>query len=386
MISLSGIPIPERRRSYYRKARLFAYGIFLFIVGNFLLEVLFPTFVFPFNFRTPGSLKNTLTDPRTDAGTPLESGKIEPSGLLIANASAFGRFSHAEIRATLEKNSPVPENLEIALRRSYRSFLLPPGEPITGFPAGSRFRIGDTYYELRENVLSPFVSEAAFLSRYPLSLAERAGPELLERFPVSERWLGYRPGSLLAFADGVFAVTSEEEVRPIGSADIFLRLGYRFEDVIAVSAEEVGIYRRGRIILLGAPHPDGTLFLDTVSGNYFLIQEGEKRPLPESEYRSFLLSRNGVITASSEDSEKISQCTALPTLSGRSLECRLSLESLAGNMGNDYEIRLSGTQAPVELSRLAVSLQSEKSLTSARRLLTQIKVRFLIRFGYENAQ
>lgn len=386
MIPLSGITIPEQSRAYYRKARLFMYAVVLLVVGNFLLDVLFPTFIFPFNFRTPGSLKNTLADPRTEEGALLENGKIERAGSLVANASVFGRFSHAEILATLEKDSSVPETLTAHFRRSYRSFLLPTGEPITGFPSGSRFRVADTYYELRENVLFPFVSEGAFLSRYPLSAAKSAGPELLERFAVSEQWLGYRPGSLLAFAGGVFAVTSEEEVRPIGSADIFLRLGYRFENVIPVNAEEVGIYRRGRIILLGAPHPDGTLFLDADSGDYFLISEGKKHPLPESEYRDFLISRNGVIAALSKDAGKITSCAALPTLSGRSLKCRVPLGTLYDNLGNDYEIRLSGNDAPIELERLAVSLQSEKSLASARRLLTQIKVRFLIRFGYENAQ
>ena len=34
-----------------------------------------------------------------------------------------------------------------------------------------------------------------------------------------------------------------------------LALGYRFEDVLPVNEEDLGIYKRGRILLMGAPHP-----------------------------------------------------------------------------------------------------------------------------------
>ncbi len=382
MLSFSGITLPDSTRSYYRRARVLMYLVVFFIVGNFLMGILFPTFVFPFDFRTPGSLRNTLTDPRASDGTPLERGKVEASESLQANAGAFGRFSKAEIRATLEKDSNVPETIPVTVRRSYRSFLSPLGEPILGFPEGERYRVADTYYELRAGTLYPFVSEAAFLSHYPLSFAQITGPELLERFSVAEQWRGYRVGSLLAFGDGVFVVTSEEEVRPIGSADIFLRLGYRFEDVLSVSAEEVGIYRRGRIILLGAAHPDGTIFLDTDSETYSLLDAGKKRALEGKEYRDFLLSKNGAVVARGRDAEESARCIASLTFTGRSLKCQTSLDILADNLGNDYEITLANTPQPYELERLTLALRSEKSVTSARRLLTQVKVRFLIRFGY----
>lgn len=376
------IPLSQNNRAYYQKARWFMYGLVLLAVGNFLSGVLFPTFTFPFDFRTPGSLKNTLIDPRAENGSSLASGRVKPGDILVANASVFGRFSRAQIKATVRKDSALPETLTVELRRSYRSFLYPTGEAITGFPAGSRYRVADTYYELRDNILYPFVSEGAFLSRYPLAFGQPAGRDLLERFPVSEQWIGYRPGSLLAFADGVFVVTSEEEVRPIGSAEIFLRLGYQFENVGPASAEEVGIYRRGRIILLGAPHPDGTIFQDNDSGTYYLIEKREKRPFLPSAYRDFLLSKNGVILASGADTQKMTTCQASPAFSGRSLGCTAPLASLAGNLGYDYEVRLGEVGQPMELERLVVSLKSEKSLASARRLLTQVKVRFLIRFGY----
>jgi len=329
------------------------------IVTLFILETFFPTVRFSFDFRASGATRSPLLDPRSPDGSSLENGRIGSGSALITNFAALGTYSKADARAFFEDDSSVPESLSVSFRRSYRSFLYPVGDPVTGFPPSETYRIGDTYYELFGGTLYPFVSEGAFLSRYPREKAESADAQFLARYPVSETWRGYRNGSLLSFADGVFVVTSDTVARPIGSADIFLGLGYRFEDVIPVSAEEVGIYERGRIFLLGAAHPDGTLFVDTDSDTHYIIENGTKRPLTDSPYRSFLLQLTTPIQASGGDSEKKVECTLAARTFHRGLACQVDLALLSDNMGNDYEATFSGNQEVVELGRLTtVSLHT----------------------------
>src|SRR3989344_1503353 len=129
-----GLVISPALRSFYGRARVFMYLCVLVTAGGFLLSVLFPTFIFTFDFRNPGAARNNLLDPRLTGGQPLLSGKLEKNGELFANMSALGNFSRAKLTAVLEKDSPLPRGVQAEARRSYRAFLYPLGEPVGGFP------------------------------------------------------------------------------------------------------------------------------------------------------------------------------------------------------------------------------------------------------------
>ncbi len=375
--------IPPTQATFYRRARFLLYLGVLIVVSLFIMETLFPTIRFSFDFRSSGATRNPLLDPRQPDGTLLDNGRLEAGNALITNLAALGKFSEARAQILFEKDSSTPANMSFAILRSYRSFFYPLGDPLESFPAAEIYRIENNYYEFRGGSLYPYVSENAFLSRYPRQMAIDVPLEFLERFPIAEMWLGFRPGTLLSFADGVFVVTSDTQVRPIGSADIFLGLGYRFEDVIPASAEEVGIYERGRIFLLGAPHPDGTLFLDTDSQTHYLIEGERKRALTSNEYLDFLLGQTAPILVSSRDLEKTAHCTLESRLFGRGLGCAADLSALSSNLGNDYEVRLSGNTSPVEINRLTtVALKTSVDRENLSLLLSKIKNRILARFGY----
>ncbi|OGI15562.1 MAG: hypothetical protein A2878_02865 [Candidatus Moranbacteria bacterium RIFCSPHIGHO2_01_FULL_54_31] len=374
------IALPPRLKRRYAILRTLLYATIIATVIVFGLRVLFPTLTFTFNFKTPSASKNNLLDPRDPLGSHRTNGKIETGGTLIADVGVIGSFARASSDITLEKASALPESLEFSLRRSYRGFLLPTGEPITSFPEASTYKIDGTYYTLTDGTLYPFVSDNAYLSRYPDDAALPETGEFLARYPVSENWLGFRIGSVISFADGVFLITSETEMRPVGSADIFLALGYRFEDVRPASEEEIGIYKRGKIFLLGAQHPDGTLFLDQDTGTYYLLWQGTKRPLTDARYRDFIMKQQTPISVSTQASEERARCTLEPSLFGRSFSCALTLALRPGN-GNDYEIRIDGNNADIDINTLDVSFETEKSTRSMLTLLSQIKQRFLSRFG-----
>ncbi len=377
------ITIPPHRQHLYRKLRLLLWVGILAILTLLVSAFLFPHLVYRFDFSTPNSSKNNLLNPRLADATPRLNGKFDPSLSLTLNAGVVGNFSKALLTANLEKKSFLPTTLKGTLRRSYQAFWFPEGESLDTFPTEAIYRIDSTYYALRNEILIPFVGATAFHSRYPENFAIVESSDFLNRFPVSENFIGFRPGSLLSFADGVFVVTDETTVRPVGSADIFLALGYHFSDVLPVNSEDVGMYQRGRILLLGAPHPDGTLFRDRDTETFYLIDHGRKRPITNSMYREFLTQKQTPIEVSGNGSEQSVVCDLTSTLLPHNFSCQIPLEALSSLPGSDYELTLSQPDTEINIRILSLEFQTEKSLSNARTLLATIKKRILVRFGYE---
>ncbi len=378
----SPIPIPTSWQQRYFFLRFFMY--FLCIVMAVLLasRFFFPTITQNFDFRSPESSKNMLLAPRSPENTPRTNGKIESKGTLVTDTAVVGDFSLVTVTAVLEKKSTLPETLSVSLRRSYQSFLYPTGEPVSDFPNETIMRASDTYYLLRDDTLFPFVSEQAYLSRFPKERASIITDTVpfFERFSVSDTWFGFRVGTLLSNANGVFVVVSETEVRPIGSADIFLSLGYNFADVIPVNEEELGVYQQGRILLLGAPHPDGTVLHDPTTDDYFLIQKGTKKPLLPGIYRDFLLETIHPIIVSSQASAETVHCTLTPTIFRSAFSCTTPITTLIPGFGNDFELRMDSASA-IDLNTLSVSFETAKNRQNILTLLSQMKQRLLARFG-----
>ena len=377
----SFVPIPDHLKRTYVIARIALWAGLLVSIIYFTFQLLFPTLTFIFNFRTPSASSNSLLDPHTTSNIPATNGKMEEEGTLITTASAVGKFSLANISLSLEKKSAIPTTLTATLQRSYRSFFLPTGEPITGFPNETLYNIDGIFYALRSGTLYPFVSTNAYLSSYPDTMAARETQEFLSAHPLSENWIGFRVGSLVSFADGVFIIVSDTEMRPIGSAPILLALGYRFEDVIPASEEEIGIYKRGRIIALGAEHSDGTLLYDRDTHMSYLIGNHTKRPLLDPVYHDFIASKQAPITVSSQASATSVSCLLEPSLWGQSFSCETPLETLQPDYGNDYHITLEKNDAAIDINNLQVSLITESSKQNMLSVLSQIKQRLLTRFG-----
>lgn len=374
-------PIPDHLEPVYRKLRVTLW-ILLVIAGlATTYGFLFPTITTSFDFRNPNSSRNQIFDPHSETGTARTNGKLETSGTLIANTSPLGDFSHLSVGIDLEKRSESPSHIMVSVKKNYRAFLYPLGEPITDFPAAELYRADDTIYLLRDGSLHRFVSDAAFLSRYPADMARDATVEFLNRYPIAPDFVGFRVGSLISFADGVYIVTSETEMRPIGSAEIFLALGYNFEDVIPVSEEDLGIYKRGRIFLMGAPHPDGTVFEERETGQLSLIENGLRRPLAEGRYQEFLREKVHPILALEASVAGLAECDAETGLLPRALDCGIELGALAGSLGSDYEIRLSDNDVAIDITSLSLAFGTRLDITNAKTLGAKVKERILTRFG-----
>lgn len=376
-------PIPERLQPLYVRLRVLLLIIFFLCGLALTYSFLFPTITTTFDFRNPNSSRNQIFDPRGEDGSLKTNGRMAPNEKLIANTSPLGDFSVLSASINLEKKSATPAALDVSVRKGYRAFFFPLGEPMQDLETKSLYRVEDTYYELRGNELHPFVSEAAFLSRFPKTAATLQSEAWREQYSVAKEFIGFRVGSLVSFADGIYVITSERDMRPIGSAEIFLALGYNFEDVIPGNEEDLGIYKRGRIFLMGVPHPDGTLFQDQNTLEYFLIEAGKRRPLLRGAYLDFLLTQTHPIIATTPDASTEAHCRAEVGLLPRTLDCTIDLTPLERSIGPDYEVTLAQSESDIDVASLALAFDTRLNAENGATLLSKVKNRLLARFGQE---
>ncbi|MBP5993838.1 MAG: hypothetical protein KA731_02920 [Candidatus Moranbacteria bacterium] len=377
-------PIPPQERRCYLISRVVLYILCLALALFFALRIIFPTLPFGFNFRTPQSTKNTFLDPRQLSDqTPLQNGKIAADQTLIGNFDSPGTFSRIRISFDLSQKSGEAARLKASISRSYRSFFLPIDDtPVASFEHPLLYQDQEgIYYAQDGGSLKRFVSTRAYLSRYPASFAVPLAASLAETLPVSDEWIGFRVGSLISFADGIFLVTSEHEIRPFGDPGIFLSMGYRFEDVIPAHEEEVGIYERGRILLYGAAQSEGTVFRDTDSGVYLLVHGQRLRPITSPEYRDFLITSTHPIEASFD--ARAINLSCLPTAvwwSATRYTCDIPESSLSSDSGSAFQLALR-SEAPIDIDTLTVSMITDRTSANFRLFGSQIKTRLLSRFG-----
>lgn len=377
------LPIPQAEQRRYTFLRIALYLVCFSLALFFALRIIFPTLPFSFNFRTPQSTKNTFLDPRQASNqAPLLNGKIDAHQTLIGNFDSPGTFSRIRITLTLNKKSAPASDLKASFSRSYRAFFLPiDGIPVATFEHPPLYRDQHGIYYAEENgVLKRFVSTQAYLSRYPESFALPLSSSLSASLPVSEEWIGFRIGSLISFADGIFLVVNEHEIRPFGDPGIFLSMGYHFEDVIPAHEEEIGIYKRGRILLYGAAQSDGTLFRDTDSGTLLIVDQQQLRPITSPEYRKFLTEHATPLSVSLAARNQTLSCIPLASWYRKSLICDIPESTLPSDWGTAFQLALRSNTA-IDIDTLTVSLITDRTPHNFRLFASQIKSRLLNRFG-----
>lgn len=375
--------LTSSQQALYRKLRILLWVGILTGGALFSLSVLFPQIEHFIDFNESSSLKVADLEITSDANPEFTlHGTMIPQSTVTTFASHLGDFSSIDINVTLESDSSLPASIEASLRRANRAAFLPRGEPVAT-PTPTIFLVDTIYYLLKDNTLVPFISEAAYQSRYPQGhTVAKTDSSIFRLYPKQETPIGFRVGSLLSFADGVFIVTSETDMRPVGSAEIFLALGYRFEDVKAVSEEELGIYERGRIILLNTPYSDGTLFRDTASHTVFMIDQGLLRPIPDAHYLAFLESEQTPIEIHAEDATEQIRCNLREGLLPRSYTCSALIDPFKDNLGYTYEIILGqNTDQIIEIKKMRITFDTHVTVENAHRLLAKVKQRLLERFG-----
>jgi len=416
----------------YRTLRLilFLFSLFAFLYVAFL--ILFPAQSFVFSFLNPDASSNTITRPRNSSGEFIRNGKIPSDTNLYFDASLVGNYSKAKINFTLNKKSEQPEFESLQAVRSYQAFLYPEGSPLgfkdgtllknnrdyyivsagelhkfqsfsvvkalgfpensflesdandlnynaigspildeKKFPDASLFKIADNFYLLKNGELQKFIGPESFLSQYRPEQALEKNSSFLDTYPLSENFIGFSDGSLISYADSVYVI-SDGKYFPIDSTITFAAAGYNWNDVIPATGDELSIYKKARLFTLKDAHPNGTVFSTTEDGKFYMINNGEKNPLPTEKIAFSWLRKIPVVVseAGSIDSISCDRLTKEP-LTLRSYSCELELDKLKNLLGKDFEFN-SIFKNNVEIDKIDIKFEKTFTLDNLKQTIAEL--------------
>lgn len=399
---------------WYWVFRVILLILFVGFIGWVLVKTIFPNGGGYFDFKSYGSGKNTLADPRYNSGNPVDKGVVKKGGSMMVNASASGDFSKAKI--ILNGNFPSQKDLGIiVLTQAYRAYLYPLGDPVIcpregslvsfggrygiisqgkiryfysqadvlqrGYnlsqfkefssqgvgqcPLGSDIvsteqvvsgtivRADDGFFQFSENEWNSFVSNEAFYSRYRDEDALSVSQETILQYPVSEIRIGYLDGTVVSYGESVYVVEGDI-LRPVDSSDTFLAKGYLWDDVIPLNGEEFGMYTRGKLYTKREPHPTGTTFLEQETNKMYLVEDQKRREVSSLELRTQFSSIRTILASSVE----LGSC---PVYSGWLTHlCRIDWSKNRSGIGAEYQL-VYASGSDVQLDSMEVVFLREKN-------------------------
>lgn len=432
---------PWKKR--YLISKIILYIAFLIAVLVFAYKIIFPSISFDFNFKTSGALSNTIIAPRNSDQSKLNKGTINSEGKIIFDTTPMGNFSDITISFDLENGSLPLKNGTVSVKKSYQAFFYPIGQPMgfkngsllstedgfylisdglvrkfsspqvlqtmgysknnftqvspedlrynkqgpditdaTTYPNGTIFKIDEEYYQLKNSTLSKFISNRAFLSQYTDNDALRKDASFLEEKKVTEEVLGFADGALVSFGGSAF-ILSNGKSYPFNGPETFQALGYTWNDVVSADSDEIGIYAKQKLFYQNQPHPDGTIFLDSEIGAYYIISNQQKLPLlGQNIVKTYL--RNNPVLVTSQSLIISDSCTLKKNIfSLRSYSCKIPLEKFKNLAGNDYQFSAS-LGAPVKISQIHTVFYTSVKKENVFKTLANIKK--LIEANYTTTQ
>jgi hypothetical protein len=437
------INLDSRSSKLYRKLQIILYltAFFGFLYLSYL--IIFPHKYFSFTFLNPSSNQNNIAEPRFLNGGYPNKGNFPTQNSLFFNTSITGDYSQANIQMILNNKSPEPISLKASVRRSYEAFLYDEKEPVgfkdgslirngwnyyiisdgrlrkftdlktslalgylaenfkevaaddlkynpigsdltqtDSYPNGTLFRIEDNYYLLENQKLEKFVSDQAYLSAYDASQAIEKNEDFLKAYPAADNLAGFADGTLLSNNESVYIV-SAGEILPIDNPQTFEGKGYNWEDVLTAGTDEIANYQKGKLFNLKSPHPDGTIFKTIENSRYYLIQKGEKHPLP-SEIIAKSWAKKSPVLVSEKSLETRVECAFQKSFFNSNLyRCDIPLDRLVSLIGFSYEFSITpdnGIQAD------SLSVDYQKNITRSNFKAFLVGILNSIKINYARSQ
>jgi len=356
---------------------------------------------------------------------------VSANDTLIFNANPVGNFSNANFTFTVDKKSASMENFDVKIHKSYQAFFYPIGKPagfrngtllssngsyyiisndklrkfseaaivlklgysknsflevsqndllfnesgsdITdadNYPDDTLFAIGETYYQMRNQELFPFVSTRAFFSQFEANQAIIKDNTFLKDHTVADEELGFADGTLASFEQSVF-ILSEGKSYPIADAETFVQMGFDWNNVIAIDSEELNIYKKQKQFDINQPHPNGTIFFDQATGTYFVIKDNERHPI-ENAAALKTYSKQKFVIANSKESEISVSCQLKKNLLSSNYSCNVPIDSFENFLGNDYQIETKFANE-AKISDINATFSTPLSWSNLRSSLSRIK-------------
>ena len=412
------IKLDHKLQIKYNAARAILHLAFIIVALFAIDRILLPIASQDFYFNSIGSTKNTLGNPRVNGSAAPSNGAVAPNDTLSFNASRMGIFSSATTTLTTATNFQKIQGTNISIRKSYQAFFYPIGDPVgfrngtllttddgsyyivsgdtlrkfantdiilqfcypkssfltvtqkdlqynpsgpdiassNTYPDGSLFVIAGIYYQLKNQQLLPFISERAFLSQYDAIQAIPKNQDFFASYPASETSLGFADGTLASSDASVFILSGGKSY-PIANAETFVSMGFNWNDVLALQPEELGLYEQQKQFNDSQPHPDGTLFVDQKTNEYFLIENGEKRPIKSLAIIKTYAKQKPIIADQQSLLASVSCKLKAQMLTEDTFSCAAPLQSINQFPGNYYQIDAKFLVA-AKISQMNVTLST----------------------------
>lgn len=183
-------------------------------------------------------------------------------------------------------------------------------------------------------------------------------------------------GNLISYADTVYFVT-DGKVRTILSPEIFVQLGFDWNAVEKVDADEFAIFEKAEHVDFGSLHPSGTLFKS--ESGHFLAVNGKKR-MVENDLENAIPETIRPIELKSEELVKVGKCL-IQEGSQKIVKCSLEPGQTTEIIGNDYIFEIpSSTLELTQKGTVTFNTLRGMRRDIARSSLKRIKDRLAIRY------
>jgi hypothetical protein len=429
------IKLDRKWNMYYVTLRLAMYAIIIYTAVYFLYLLLFPMANVDYSFLEPAEKNASVDATNTRGEIPLD-GLMKTDDSFNFFSYIPGRYSKTQL--IINTDSTPISTLKVSIQKSYRANFYPLGDPLgfkegslvknnnkyfiisqnelrrfpsletvknmgfkseaftnvsaedlaynknggyvqSDYPDSSLFKINGEYYQLRSGSMEKFVSSRAYLSQYSENMAVTKDDNFLEKYEKNDSLIGFEDGTIISFSGGAFIVSGTNAF-PIQDPVVFESMGFKWDDVIPVDSEEIGIYLKQKTFDMKQPHPDGTIFADEKSDKYYYIQGGKKREIPSSTIvnsynRRFFINVSAVENASQGECHYKSNST-----SGNTYTCQASIASLITYPGNTYKISLEATPE-IKINNINIVFKQAANLENLKIALINIKNKIAAKYN-----
>jgi hypothetical protein len=320
------IVLDKKNRKLYQILQALLYLATVLVASYLAFIILFPSFFFTFNFGIASTQKNTIIDPRTEPQTPLDHGVMPAGKNSYFDTALTGIFSKAVVNFVLNKKSPnLSANTQIIIKKSYAAFLYP----------------------------------------------TEKNTDLLKNYLTTAKLTRFSDGSLVSYGDSIYLLSGTQSF-PIDSPVTFLSKGYSWDDVVPASADEIAMYKKGKLFTIASPHPDGTIFKTIEDGKYYLVENKTKYLLPSEEIAKSLLANHSPILVSENSLDETASCQFKKDFSfSKSYSCEIPIDALQQLIGSDYEFSLEPSEA-IRIDAINVEFKKDISQKNFRTTLSEI--------------
>ncbi|MEA2007078.1 MAG: hypothetical protein U9O20_02870 [Patescibacteria group bacterium] len=203
-----------------------------------------------------------------------------------------------------------------------------------------------TYNEIKMEIYGKFEQDSRgidvykdyMVQLYPVGDIIESENELRELL-FFENDTEFSNGTLVSFNNAVFFI-SRGQRRPFLGPEVFLRLGFDWDEVETENGQGLVTMEQGEKINFISPHPDGTI-LETKQENLFLVWNKERLPIENRQLLENVWPNNHVVRTASEKANLAGVCSQIK-YSPKKMSCFLdSVEMTGDRIGHTYVFDLS---------------------------------------------